>query len=39
MREVVTRTFSLFATEGLIQVTGRTERIPEITRLRGLVPE
>jgi hypothetical protein len=25
MREVVTRTFSLFAAEGLIQVIGRTQ--------------
>jgi hypothetical protein len=39
MREVVTRTFSLFETEGLIQVTGRMERVLEIARLRGLVPE
>jgi len=33
------QTFSLLETEGLIQVAGCMERIPEITRLRELVFE
>jgi len=39
VREVVTRTFSRFEAEGLIQVTGRLVRIPEIARLRDLASE
>jgi CRP-like cAMP-binding protein len=39
VREVVTRTFSRLEAEGLIQVTGRVVRIPQINRLRDLVSE
>jgi CRP-like cAMP-binding protein len=39
VREVVTRTFSRLESDGLIQVTGRTLKIPSLKRLEALLEE